>query len=204
MKSKFEPEPDDMATSDSPNEMETAIKSLELCPASSGLDGRMSELFSQTVPEQPRLPAFESRRRTELLLAVAASLLIGFGTGSWFRGSQLDMGVTSVGLTSKQDAFNDDSVVASNGSKETSANSPGVDEMAVTAGSLSNRPQTRLVSRNTVLSRPLWLKSKEGQVYRSYIAHTKEDLVEVDPSTQKEKAVQRLTPRLVISNAPGI
>ncbi|MBL8889423.1 MAG: hypothetical protein JNL67_05560 [Planctomycetaceae bacterium] len=204
MMPEYEPEPTEMPSVDSLCEMESSIKSLALLPTTADLDKRMVELFSQAMSESKPLPAVKRGKRVELLVAVAASLLIGFGAGSWYGSSRVDTGAMSVGVRSTEEGGVDPTSKSSSGSMSKRTGDLESNSLAEATEGSNDRPQTKVVSRNTVLSRPLWLRSKEGQMYRSYIAHTKEDLLEVDPVTQKARAVQRVTPRIVISNTPGI
>ncbi len=178
------------------DEFEQAIKKLALAPTSSSLDGRMTELFAAaTVSESSQMKRQNHPRIWMTVLMIAASLLIGFGAGTWYGRLPGTWPMPrGVGVVPEPNTPADGTAIAT----QPTASAPQ------TVAPTTELPRARTVSRNTTLSAPLWLESKDGRVFRSYIATTKEDIVEIDPTTQKKKLVQRHRPRLVISNSPGI
>jgi hypothetical protein len=177
-------------------EFEQAIKKLALAPTSSSLESRMANLF-ETAPASESSPLKRQNHPRILTtsLTIAASLLVGFGAGTWYGRlpgtwpSPLGAGAVA------------ESIAPVDGTAITAEPTASASQ---TVAPTTELPRAGTVSRNTTLSAPLWLESKDGRVFRSYIATTKEDIVEIDPTTQKKKLVQRHMPRLVISNSPGI
>jgi hypothetical protein len=181
---------------DFPDDLEAAIKTLSLAPLSESLDQRMATLFAEAaISGSIKSKTGPGPRWLATVVTIAASLLLGFGAGAWYG------------------RFEARRANSANADARSEATYPS-DETSV-AGQVLPGPQrpdrqtieesrTRTVARNTTLSTPLWLESKDGRVFRSYLAHTREDIVETDPATRKNKYFQRHTPRLVISNSPGI
>ncbi len=179
-----------------PDEIEAAIQKLSLAPTSASLDSRMATLFADSaVSAAVHSKTRQVPRWLATLLTIAASLLIGFGAGAWYGRSEAANSTSANTVTSTDGKLLVD---------ETKLAGQPLDGHPDVNDQKSELPRTRTVARNTTLSAPLWLESKDGRVFRSYLANTQEDIVEIDPATQKKKLVQRHTPRLVISNSPGI
>jgi len=183
-----------------PDEIEVEIHKLSLAPTSASLDSRMATLFADAPVSAPVSASVNSKNRQvprwlATSLSIAASLLIGFGAGAWYGRSEAANSTSTSTVTSTDGKrFVDETKLAGQ----------PLDGLSNVNDQTSELPRTQTVSRNTTLSAPLWLESKDGRVFRSYLANTQEDIVEIDPATQKKKLVQRHTPRLVISNSPGI